>query len=53
MVRSGHAWHYEKYSSNCPSANNFAIAQQMAQEQNLGIWSSDAQPPWDWRKQNK
>ena len=24
MVRDGYAWHYERYSANCPSGQQFA-----------------------------
>ena len=53
MVRSGYAWHYERYSANCPSGEQFAIAQELAQEERLGIWSGNPQPPWEWRKAKK
>jgi endonuclease YncB( thermonuclease family) len=53
MVRDGYAWHYEKYSGNCPIRNEFADAQKLAQKENLGIWNGNPQPPWEWRKANK
>lgn len=53
MVRDGYAWHYEKYSGNCPIRDEFAIAQEMAQSEGLGIWQGNPTPPWDWRKANK
>ena len=53
MVRDGYAWHYERYSGNCPIRNEFAIAQEAAQSENLGIWNGNPQPPWEWRKANK
>ena len=53
MVRDGYAWHYEKYSGNCPIRGEFAIAQEMAQKEGLGIWKGNPQPPWEWRKANK
>ena len=53
MVRDGYAWHYEKYSGNCPIRDEFAIAQEMAQSENLGIWNGNPQPPWEWRKAKK
>ena len=53
MVRDGYAWHYERYSGNCPIRNEFAIAQEMAQSEGLGIWKGNPTPPWDWRKSNR
>lgn len=53
MVRDGYAWHYERYSGNCPIRDEFAIAQEMAQKESLGIWSGNPQAPWDYRKANK
>lgn len=54
MVRDGYAWHYEKYSNTCPIRGEFAIAQEMAQKEGLGIWKGNPQPPWEFRqKANK
>ena len=53
MVRDGYAWHYEKYSGNCPIRGEFAIAQELAQKESLGIWNGNPQPPWEWRRANK
>lgn len=53
MVRDGYAWHYERYSGNCPIRGEFAIAQELAQKEGLGIWNGNPQPPWEWRKANK
>ena len=50
MVRAGYAWHYERYSANCPSGQQFKLAQELAQEEKLGIWKGNPQPPWDYRK---
>ena len=53
MVRDGYAWHYERYSGNCPIRDEFAVAQELAQDEGLGIWQGNPQPPWEWRKANK
>jgi endonuclease YncB( thermonuclease family) len=53
MVRDGYAWHYERYSDSCPIRGEFAIAQELAQKEGLGIWNGNPQPPWEWRKANK
>ena len=49
MVRDGYAWHYEKYSNTCPIRGEFAVAQELAQEEGLGIWNGNPQPPWEFR----
>nr|WP_256380617.1 thermonuclease family protein [Pleurocapsa sp. PCC 7319] len=53
MVRDGYAWHYERYSGNCPIRGEFAIAEQLAKDEKLGIWNGSHQKPWEWRKANK
>ena len=53
MVRAGYAWHYARYSGNCPSGQQFAIAQEMAQKEGLGIWKGNPQPPWEFRRKAK
>ena len=53
MVRSGYAWHYEKYSKNCPSGEQFSVAQELAQKEGLGIWKGKPTAPWDFRKAMK
>ena len=44
LVREGHAWHYERYSGNCP--NRSAIVKAANSTQLTGI------PPWEFRRQN-
>jgi len=44
MVRAGHAWHYRRYSGNCP--NRGAIVQAANSIELTGI------PPWEFRKGN-
>ena len=53
MVRDGYAWHYERYSGNCPIRNEFAVAQELAQKEGIGIWSGNPQPPWEFRRKAK
>ena len=53
MVRDGYAWHYERYSGNCPIRDEFAVAQEMAQDEGLGIWQGNPQPPWEFRRKAK
>ncbi|AFZ38362.1 nuclease (SNase domain-containing protein) (plasmid) [Stanieria cyanosphaera PCC 7437] len=53
MVEAGMAWHYEKYSGNCESAENLVWAEKIAREDKLGIWASNSQPPWEFRASKK
>ena len=41
MVRDGYAWHYEQYSGSCPVRGEFAISQELAQKESLGIWKGN------------
>ena len=53
MVRDGYAWHYERYSGNCPTKDEYAIAERIAREEGLGVWNGLHQAPWDYRKSKK
>ncbi|MCA6509723.1 MAG: thermonuclease family protein, partial [Pseudanabaena sp. M109S1SP2A07QC] len=53
MVKSGMAYHYKQYSSNCPSREAIAIAEDEAKSNKIGVWSGDYQKPWEYRKKNK
>jgi endonuclease YncB( thermonuclease family) len=44
MVRESHAWHYQRYSGNCP--NRSAIVEAANNTQLTGM------PPWEFRKGN-
>lgn len=45
MVLAGQAWHYERYSGNCPSRSAIAAAADTA-------GPMTGMPPWEWRRQN-
>ena len=53
MVRDGYAWHYERYSGNCPTKNEYALAEELAREERLGVWNGSHQAPWEYRKSKK
>ena len=53
MVCLGYAWYYPEYSNNCLRPQDFALAEQLARDEGLGIWSGNPQPPWGWQKANK
>jgi endonuclease YncB( thermonuclease family) len=51
LIKSGMAWHYARYSSNCPNQNTLVSMETLAKERGLGIWGDSASvPPWEWRK---
>ena len=53
MVEAGMAWHYERYSGNCESAENLVWAEEIAKDEKLGVWNGSHEKPWEWRKANK
>ena len=53
MVEAGMAYHYQRYSGNCESAENLGWAEQIARDDKLGVWNGSYQKPWNWRKYNK
>lgn len=56
LVKLGHAWWYERYSSNQPIADqaSYPAAQQSAKRARLGLWSyTDPIPPWEFRRQQR
>ena len=44
MVREGHAWHYRRYSGNCPNRGEIVRAANSTQLTGM--------PPWEFRKGN-
>jgi micrococcal nuclease len=53
MTRSGMAWHYGKYSKNCPSQPAIVAGETEAKGKHLGIWQGFNQPAWEYRKQQR
>ncbi len=53
MVEAGMAWHYEKYSGSCESAENLGWAEKIAKDEKLGVWNGSHQAPWLYRQANK
>jgi len=55
MVRKGYAWHYQRYSSNCPNWSAMRPSGAVA-EGNIARAAQETQltgtPPWEFRKQN-
>lgn len=53
MIEAGYAWHYEQYSDNCPNRQGLEIAENIAKDKKVGVYSGNHQEPWLWRKANK
>jgi len=55
MVRKGYAWHYQRYSANCPNRSAMRPLGAVA-EGNIVKAAQETQltgtPPWEFRKQN-
>ena len=51
MVKAGLAYHYQRYSGNCPHKQDIVVAEKTAQKSKLGVWANkNSQPPWKWRR---
>jgi endonuclease YncB( thermonuclease family) len=54
MTYKGLAWHYERYSDNCPTKELIAMGERVAQKEEFNIWSLPSPvAPWDWRRANR
>ncbi len=52
QVSAGFAWHYKQYEKEQSKQDRlaYAIAEQHAREQKLGLWrDANPVPPWEWR----
>ncbi len=53
MIMAGFAWHYQQYSGNCPNQYGFEIAENIARDEKVGVYSGNHIEPWLWRSANK
>ncbi len=53
QLTSGNAYLYHQYLKNCPNAEVFQRAEQIAQGKRIGVWSGNYERPWDYRKRIK
>jgi endonuclease YncB( thermonuclease family) len=53
MVRGGMAWHYERYSDDCPSRSAIVAAPVAACSRGVGVFAGEHQPPWEWRSDKR
>jgi endonuclease YncB( thermonuclease family) len=50
QVKAGLAYHYAKYSGNCPHRDAIVSAEAIAQANHAGVWGGNYEKPWDYRK---
>ncbi len=50
MIMAGMAWHYEQYSGNCPNQYGLEMAENIARDEKVGVYSGSHQPPWEFRQ---
>lgn len=51
MLKSGMAYYYKQYASNCPNHLAFEQAEKIAIASKAGVWSQPGlEKPWDYRK---
>ena len=53
MVRAGLAWHYGKYSGNCPNQDVLIQQEAIAQSQGLGVHKAGNVKPEEWRRKGE
>ena len=53
MARTGLAYEYKQYSSNCPNREAIANAEDEAKSKKLNVWSGNYEKPWDYRRSKK
>ncbi|NJL90846.1 MAG: hypothetical protein HC916_14435 [Coleofasciculaceae cyanobacterium SM2_1_6] len=50
MVRSGMAYHYDRYSGSCLGKSQIEDAENEARLRSIGVWNGEHQKPWDYRR---
>jgi endonuclease YncB( thermonuclease family) len=55
MITTGNAWWYKSYAKDqtAEDREKYSVAEEGARSQRLGLWSSPAAAPWDWRAAQK
>ncbi len=53
MIMAGLAWHYQQYSGNCPNQYGLEMAENIARDEKVGVYSGSHIEPWLWRSANK
>lgn len=52
MLIAGMAYVYPEYVNGCWNGKQMRMAEEIAQEQKIGVWSGNHQAPWDYRREN-
>lgn len=54
QIKDGFAWHYKKNPDELSAVDRarYSQAETEARKKKLGLWSINAVPPWDFRKNN-
>ena len=50
MVKQGMAWVYDRYAAGYGHLYRY---QNQARHNRIGLWQTNATPPWEWRKQKR
>jgi micrococcal nuclease len=54
MLKSGMAYYYKQYASNCPNHSAFAKAEEIAIASKAGVWGKPGlEKPWDYRRRQR
>lgn len=53
QLSSGNAYLYAQYAGKCPNVIALRNGEAIAKSKRLGVWSSNYQKPWDYRKQQR
>ena len=55
QVRDRYAWHYKYYQKDQSDSDRslYDVAENKARREKLGLWSSQAIPPWEYRRKNR
>jgi endonuclease YncB( thermonuclease family) len=53
LLQAGLAYVYPQYVDSCPNSEPMKLAEAIAQEEGLGVWSGEYQRPWEFRQANR
>lgn len=50
LLAAGMVYVYPQYIDGCPNATGFKMAEAIAQQGKVGVWSGNYERPWEYRK---
>jgi endonuclease YncB( thermonuclease family) len=50
LLMAGLAYVYPEYVEGCPNGESMRMAEAIAQENQVGVWASEHQRPWEYRR---